>query len=644
MAWQDEISLDIKPGDDFYGYVNKKWRDANPIPDNKSRVAAFTVLNDENMERLKALLEKKGKNNDTVVNIQRLKAFYRAAMDEEAIAKVGIKPVLPLLDDIRKITTAADLERFIITQHSRGFSCVWSIGRDIDDKDSSRYVPRMTQGGLGLPDRDYYFDRSERLMNTRKQYRQFLKQFFLLVGSPRPVAQADEVIALERQLAKASATAVERRDPETMYNLFKIRDLNTQFASFDWKTYFSQIHLSKAKDVVISQPQFVREALKLLHEKSIATWQSYLTFHTLLPLMDKLPKAYEDLKFDFYGRKLQGAKKPEPRYRRIIGLCFSLLSQPLGQLFVMNHFDESAKKEIHDLVAHLQKAFRIRIEKLDWMSEKTKKRALVKLNRFLPLLGYPDKWEDYSSWSISHSYVQNYLALAEFTWSREAERIMGPVDMHEWHMSPALVNATYSPNRNTITFPAGILQPPFFDSTGDFAANYGAIGVVIGHEMTHGFDDEGSQFDENNNMRSWWGQDDRKVFMSRARKLEKQFSSYKVDGRNINGKLTVGENIADLGGLVIAYDGLETKLVETNEHTKIEGFTPEQRFFLGYARIWRQNIRPELALRFLMSDPHSPGESRTNGVVTNCDAFYEAFNVKPGDTLYKPQSKRVRIW
>jgi len=643
MPIPDELSEAIEPGNDFYHYVNQRWMDEHPIPDDKARVTAFTVLADENIERLHALLQAEVPT-DEPKNIGLLRRFFKAAMDEASIEQAGLSSVQPHLDQVDALTDSAGIIALINAWHARGMSLVWRAGIEPDDKNSARYILRFYQSGLGLPDRDYYTEGGKRFEGIRGQYQDFLIKFFELLGSGDAKKQADDVLAIEHQLAQASATAVEKRDVDAMYNLYARDQLAQDFAGIEWSAYLEALQLPDTQKLLVSQPAFLTTALKLIDTEPIDRWQSYLRFHLIRPLMDKLPKAYDELSFAFYGRALMGAPNQEPRYRRVISLAEHILPEPTGQLFVEHHFDETAKKTIYDLVSGIQEALRGRIGHLEWMSAATKRQALEKLDTFLPLLGYPDTWRDFSLLKMDGNHAANVLEAIAHEWQYETNRINEPVDRKQWLMSPAMVNAYYWASTNGITFPAGILQPPYFDATGDVAANYGGIGVVIGHEITHGFDDKGSKFDKTGNLNSWWTETDRANFDARTTKLKDQYDAYELEGTHVNGALTLGENTADLGGILIAYDALQQHLQTTGDTKSIDGLTPEQRFFISYSRVWRGNMRPEMTQSSLVTDPHSPRLYRVNGVVTNVDAFYDAFNLQPDHTLYRQPSDRIRIW
>ena len=643
MPLPDELSATIKPGDDFYHYVNQRWMNKNPIPDDKARVTAFSVLADENIERLHALLQDDAPTGEPG-NIGLLRRFFRTAMDEDNIEQDGLSALKPYLDQVDALTEAEGVKDLISAWHARGMSLVWRANIEPDDKNSARYILRFYQSGLGMPDRDYYTEGGERFEGIRAHYHDFLVKFFELLGSDEAAKQADDVLTIEHKLAQVSATAVEKRDVDAMYNLYSRDQLAQEFSGLDWAAYLKVIELPETQEMLVSQPAFLTAALQLVTSETIDRWQSYLRFHLVRPLMANLPKAYDELSFSFYGRVLMGALEQEPRYRRIIGLAEHILPEPTGQLFVEHHFDEAAKKTIYDLVGDIQEALRNRINRLEWMSPVTKGKALEKLDTFMPLLGYPDAWRDYSKLLMDGSHVASVMEATAHEWNFEVNRIHEPVDRQQWLMSPATVNAYYWASTNGITFPAGILQPPYFDASGDVASNFGGIGVVIGHEITHGFDDKGSKFDKVGNLNSWWTDADRTNFDARTAKLKEQFDTYVLEGTHINGALTLGENTADLGGILIGYDALQRHLDKSGNREPIDGLTPEQRFFIAFARVWRGNVRPELSQSYLVTDPHSPGQFRVNGVLPNVDAFYDAFNVQPNNLLHCPPNERVRIW
>ncbi len=643
MNLQDELTNSVNPGDDYYNFVNKKWCDKHPIPKDKSQYSALTEISDAVTEQLHVLLKKQIKQNEPKLSVL-AKQLYRSGMDTAALEKQGIMPVKPQIDAIEKINNIADVKALIIKRHSEGRPLLWQLAMDVDEKRSDRYVMVISQDGLLLPDRDYYMEKGEQFDVIRSKYKAFLAQAFEALGKNNVKKRAQNVYKIESKLAAASNTAVEDRDVEKLYNPFTFEQLAKEFSGFDWIAYQKETGLGKIDGLIVHQPKFITGVLAQLNSTNIDAWKDYLLAHSTIPYFTFLSKKYDELQFSFFGTVLTGATEQEDRFKRVIRRVQSLLPEPVGKLYVESHFDESAKATITDLVEHIKTALRVRIMQLDWMTEKTKQKALDKLDTFMPLLGYPDKWRTYDSLELNGSYFENYLAIKQFEWQYDIGRVKGKVNRKEWLMSPATVNAYYWPNTNGITFPAAILQPPAFDANGDFAANYGAIGMVIGHEIIHGFDDSGSKFDKTGNLKTWWTASDRKEFEKRIKPLENQFDGYVIDGQNVKGALTLGENIADLGGMQIAFDAMLNYLKESGKTAPIDGFTPEQRFFLAQARMWRTNIRPELQLQYLASDPHAPCHLRVNGVVTNLDAWYEAWKIPAICELYQPPEKRIRIW
>jgi len=643
MKFSDELSQTIKPGDDFFHYVNKTWLDAHPIPDDKSAYGAFVKLNDDNLAKLIELLQSKIEASDGTLS-RIAKQYYQSAIDESAIAKATPQFVGQLTSTVNQISDRTDLNTYIAEQFARGIGPIWELIVEPDNEDSQHYTVRLWQGGLGLPERTYYLEDTPSFKAIRKKYHEYLTKLFALAGLDLPEQRADRVYDLELKLAQVSLDAAELRDPVAMNNPYTINQLQHEFPAITWAKFIEQIGCPRINKLVVGQPVFTKGVNQLLAQAPIEQWRDYLIAHQLYYFMSKLDKRYEDLSFDFFGKILKGSKRLEPRAMRMSRMCLATLPEPVGQLYIEHFFDESAKTAIEDLVAHIQTAMGSRIDQLEWMGPSTKQQAHDKLTTFLPLLGYPEQWRSYDALELGHNFAQNYLAISTFENAHELNKLTQPVDRKEWIMSPALVNACYWPNTNSITFPAAILQPPFFDAQGDVAANYGGIGAVIGHEITHGFDDEGSQYDANGTLKSWWSKQDRAAFDKRAKQLVEHYNGFELIGRHVNGQLTLGENIADLGGLLIAFDALQNKLAETGQRQNVNGLTPEQRFFLSYALTGRLHTRDETMLQRLLSDPHSPEIFRVNGVVPNIDAFYQAFNVVSGDKLYIAPEQRVRIW
>lgn len=635
MSLQAEVNTSFNPADDLYNYVNSNWMEANPVPPDKGQISNFSLLHDDTVERLHDLLV----SPDTPPNLAT--DFYTAAMDTAGIEHAGLTPAKPIIDRIDTIQSPEDVRAFIADWHAKGRALLWYPFVTIDDKNNRRHLPYIWQAGLGMPTKEYYFEPNKQ--NIAHRYHKFLSGLLGLLGKDNIEQRATDVFELEAKLARASRTETELRDVDARYNLYNTASLGNEFPGLQWSNYFRQVGLTALTEVVVSQPEFIAEALALIEEVPVNVWQDYLLVHTLSSLLATLPQAYEEHCFDFYGTALTGATQQEPREQRVINDIIWRLPEPIGRLYVAHYFDEAAKQQMNNLVRNIQAAFKTRIDNSPWLGD-AKQNAFTKLDNFVALLGYPDTWQDHSNLTIGPSYFGNHLATGQFHWNNDLERLKKPVDPFRWKISSALVNAYSRVQSNAITFPAAILQPPFFDPNGDFAANYGAIGMVIGHEISHGFDSEGSKFDQDGNLRDWWPAPVREEFDARAEQLVTQFGSYAVNGEQLNGRLTLGENVADLAGALVAYDAMLAEMNQTGSTELIDGFTPEQRFFLSFARAFRGNIRPETAQAYIKDDPHAPKQFRINGTVTNMDGFYEAFDVQPGHALYLPPDQRIRIW
>jgi putative endopeptidase len=498
---------------------------------------------------------------------------------------------------------------------------------------------------LGLPDRDYYLNQDERSANIRKEYRQHLENMFNLLGDDAAAAKlnATKVLALETRLAKASKTRVALRDPYANYNKMNLTQLQKTAPNLDWAYLLGQMNLGGVKEVVVGQPEFLKDLSAALKSQPMADWKNYLRWHLVHSTAPYLHQAVVQENFNFYGQVLSGTKAMQPRWKRALNATDNALGEALGQLYVEKTFTPEAKAKAQTMVQNLRAAFQEHVKNLDWMSETTKKEALRKLDAFAVKIGYPDKWRDYQGLSIERGpYVTNVLRANQFGFNYEVSKLGKPVDRNEWGMTPPTVNAYYNPSMNEIVFPAGILQPPFFDPQADDAVNYGGMGAVIGHELTHGFDDQGSQYDPEGNLKNWWSEADANKFKQLTNQVDQQYSAYEVlPNVKVNGKLTMGENIADIGGLNIAFTALQ-KALQGKSKEKIAGFTPEQRFFLAWAQIWRVNATDQYFNQQVLTDPHSPGKFRTNGPLTNMPQFFEAFNCKPNDPMVKPDP--IRIW
>jgi putative endopeptidase len=634
------------PADDFFNFVNGKWTEENPIPPEESRWGSFYALRVQVDQQLKDIFEEIATANDEELddNARKVRDFYKTGMDVE---KLNALKDAPLTELLQAIDAAADLDgvmKALGYLHRRGIGGLWNIGVDQDIKNSGFMALYIGQGGLSLPDRDYYVNDDEKSRDIRAKYLAYTDGMLALArgfGEGR-VPTPKSFIAIETRLARASMTRVELRDIEKQYNKMTPVELSAISPRINWVSYFEGAQVPMPEFMIVCQPEFIKEANRVVGEIPLDELKAYMRWHVLNGAANFLGEEFDKRIFDFYGRTFGGATEMKPRWRRVLTVINDMLDEAVGQLYVKKHFGESAKEKIDILVDHLIVAYRARIERLDWMGAETKKKALVKLSAITRKLGYPDTWKDYGALVIGgDSYVKNYIAAHMFEFDRQIKKIGMPVDRTEWYMSPQTVNACYSPSMNEILFPAAFLQPPFFDPAASDATNYGAIGMTIGHELTHGFDDQGALFDDAGNLQNWWTKDDKERFDKQTAHLAEQFDAYEpIPGLHVNGKLTLGENIADLGGLLIAYDGMVLALggeaAVTKEHM--------QAFFVGYA-ISEQGYAREESLRTqIQTDPHSPSIYRVNGPLSNMSEFYDAFDVKPGDKLYREESDRVKIW
>ena len=644
------LNTKVRPQDDFFTYACGGWIKRNPIPSTKSRWGTFDVLREENLKKLHRIVkEMVAKKRATKGSSEQLiHDMYRAGMDMKTRNKLGIDPVGRFLKKIDAIKNADDLIDFIIYLQKTGFSLLWGMYVGQDDKDSEAYITFMGQGGLTLPDRDFYLMKDPRSVAIRDAFLKYVENIFVLAGESRSVAKenAKVILSFETSLARISMNKIDARNIDKIYHKKTLAQLAKLTPVVPWKRFLKEIGLSKAKAVVVMQPDFLRKATSLLKKTPIKTWKIYLRWNILDDAGGFLTKAFAKERFEFYGKVLSGRKKMEPHWKYVLGAIEGTLGEALGKEYVKRYFPDEAKKKINELVEHLFGAYRKRIGTLDWMSPETKKKALLKLSRIERKLGYPVKWKSYRGLVIkSDTYFENMIHAAQHEQKRIFRRLGKKVDRTEWLMTPQTVNAYYYPNMNDIAFPAGILQPPFFDPHADAAFNYGAIGSVIGHEITHGFDDQGAKFDGKGNFKNWWTKEDKKRFERKSKVLVAQFSAYKAGDLHVNGKLTLGENIADLGGLAIAFDAYMKHLQDNpNERKTIRGFTPEQRFFIGLTLCECTHERPEYLRTQVLTNPHSPGKFRVNGPVSNIPAFYQAFKVKKGNKLYRESKARAKIW
>ena len=647
----DPANMDstANPGDNFYQYVNGGWIKNNPIPAEYSQYGAFTVLYENNQKQLKELVDEVSaeKNVKKGSVAQKIKDFYNSGMDTTKINALGIKAIAPELAAIESIKNKKEVEKQIATMQKGGSYPLFYFYADADQKNSTMEIANLHQGGLGLPDVDYYLKNDAMVKKIRDAYQKHMVKMFVLSGEDEKRAEqsAAEAFAIEHKLAGISFTRLQQRDPEKNYNKMGLAALQKISPDFDWKLYFTDLGLPNPGAINVSQLPFFEGISSIYKETSIAAWKAYLKWNLLNSAASYLSKPFVTENFDFFGRTMTGQQAMRPRWKRVLGTTSSGLGEALGQLYVEKYFPKESKERMLKLIGNLRKAFALRIQKLDWMSNETKKKALEKLAAITVKVGYPDKWKDYSSLKIvPDNYFQNVRNARAFSFNYNLNKIGKPVDKAEWGMTPQTVNAYYNPSNNEIVFPAGILQPPFFNKDADDAVNYGAIGVVIGHEMTHGFDDQGRKYDKDGNLHNWWTAEDAKRFQAKTKKLGALYDHYTVlDSLHVNGAMTMGENIADLGGLNISYQAYQMSL-HGKTPKPIDGFTANQRFFMAFAQVWRQNIRDKEMAKRLKTDVHSPGEARVNIPPFNMDVFLKAFHIQPGNKLYIAPNDRAIIW
>ena len=645
LNWIDDS---VKPAVDFFAYANGNWLKNNPIPPSESYWGIFSSLQEDNYKSLLTVMKEDAKKKAPEgSNIQKVGDFYFSGMDTVRINRQGAEPLNKEFSRINKIKDLKDLNSVIALYQTYGVSPLFNFFAMQDQMNSSKIVPYLYQGGIAMPDRDYYLKTDSASIEIRNKYIEHITNMFKLLGDDAQLSkkEANIVMNIETNLAKSSMTPVEQRDPYAIYHKYSIESADSLTPTIKWKLFLKEAGIKKSDYIIISQPEFFKEVNNLLKSESIDNWKVYLRWCLINNFAPYLSNYFVDENFRFFGTVLTGAKELKPRWKRILQDADQAIGEILGQEFVRLHFPPAAKKSNIDIVDNLIKVFGERIEKLDWMSKATKEKAIYKLHKILKKVGYPDKWRDYSGLKIDRgAYVDNIIRANIFNFKYMTDKIGKPVDKTLWEMTPQTVNAYYDPSLNEIVFPAGILQPPFFDLNADDAVNYGETGATIGHEMTHGFDDQGRQYDASGNLKNWWSSNDEKKFKSRTEKIVQQFNDYVVlDSLHVNGELTLGENIADLGGLVIAYDAFKlTK--EGRSNKKIDGFTPDQRFFIAYAQSWAGHERNEALKKQILTNPHSPDKLRANGPLSNMPEFYKAFNVKPGDPMYRPDSLRVKIW
>ncbi|SEL82472.1 M13 family metallopeptidase [Rhodococcus maanshanensis] len=638
----------IRAQDDLFVHVNGKWLDDYVIPADRAVDGAFRTLYDQAEVDVRAIITEAAETRGAEgTDPQRIGDLYSSFMDADAVELAGLEPIAGELAAVDAVSDLSALARLLGELQRTGVSGAIGNYVDTDAKDSSRYLVHLTQSGIGLPDESYY--REDSYAETRAAYLEHVQKMLTLAGRPDPATDAQTILDLETQIAAGHWDVVRRRDAELSYNLVTLADLSAENSGFDWAAWVSGLGGSPETfaELVVRQPSFLTSLTALWTQRPLADWRAWAAWKVIHSRAQYLTADLVAEDFAFYGTTLSGTEENRERWKRGVSLVQDLLGESVGKLYVERHFPAEAKARMQELVANLQEAYRRNISELEWMSPDTRSAALAKLEKFTPKIGYPDKWRDYSGLSISaDDLVGNYRRGYAADHDRDLAKLGGPVDRDEWFMTPQTVNAYYNPGMNEIVFPAAILQPPFFDAAADDAANYGGIGAVIGHEIGHGFDDQGAKYDGDGNMVDWWTDSDRTEFGKRTKALIEQYNELEpkaLPGHKVNGEFTIGENIGDLGGLSIAVEAYRIAL-DGKDSPAIDGLTGLQRVFFGWAQVWRTKARNEEAIRRLAVDPHSPPEFRCNAVVRNLDSFHEAFDVTPGDALYLEPERRVRIW
>ena len=637
-------------GDDFFRYACGGWMDSHPLTDEYSRFGSFDKLAEDNREQLRTLITGIAEAENAPGTVaQKIGDLYNMAMDSTARNERGIAPKQPVMDRIAALKKNSEVMPLVAELSRQGMGGFFHVYIDADIMNSKQNLVQLYQGGISLGEKEYYLDTDEATTAIREAFKKHIVNMFKLAGFDEAAAtkKMEVVMKIETALADKSFSATEQRNPAANYHKMTMEELKAQFPGIDWENYFSILGINGLKELSVSQLEPIQEVARIVNEEPVENLIAYLQWHLLDGSANELSDAFADESFDFYGRTLSGRKEQQPRWKRAVDVVNGVLGEAVGQMYVEKYFPAEAKERMLTLVKNLQVALGQRIDAQDWMSDDTKKRAHEKLNSFIVKVGYPDKWKDYTGLVIdpAKTYSENLMAANEFFWNDMVARKYGkPVDNTEWHMTPQTVNAYYNPTTNEICFPAGILQYPFFDMNADDAFNYGAIGVVIGHEMTHGFDDQGRQFDKEGNLSDWWAPGDGDKFKAKTQVLVDHFNAIEVlPGLQANGELTLGENIADHGGIMVAYQAFKNATKDAPLPVK-DGFTPEQRFFLAYSAVWAGNIRDEQIRVYTKSDPHSLGRWRVNGTLPHIDAWYEAFGITPEHKLYIPAEKRAQVW
>ena len=633
----------VKPGDDFWAYVNGSWDKKTQIAADRASAGPFVTLSDDAERDVRQIVESLGNSQNRDLLSQQVGDYYAGFMDTAAIEAAGTAPLKPYLAEINAAKTRAQLLSLFVRP---GYASPVDIGIDPNFKNPDAYAVFAGQARLGMPSREYYLEDSAKMKAHRAAYRDYIVTIEKLTGLPDPEGAADRIIALETALSKTQWKAADRRDIDKIYNPMTRAQLTRLAPQFDWNSTLAKAGLGKSRTIIVTEPSAVAGAGKILASTPLSTWREWLAFRFVSDHANVLPKAFDDARFAFYSKQLSGVQQQRERWKRGVAAVNAALGEGVGEIYVKSHYPAESERQMKELIGNLEDAYRERISSNQWMDSATRAAALEKLAAFEPRIGHPVKYIDYSSMKvIKDDPLGNAMRAAEFDWNLELKRFPKPVDRTLWGMYPQTINAYYNPLANQITFPAAILQPPFFDPNADAAANYGAIGAVIGHEMGHGFDDEGRKFDPKGALLDWWSPEAAKSYATRTDALVKQYDSFSpFPGVNINGRLTLGENLGDLSGVEAAYAAYKKYEAKHGASPVIDGLTGDQRFFIAYAQAWQEKDREDAERQQIITDPHSPGKYRVNGIVRNVDAWYKAFNVQPGDKLYLPPEQRVHIW
>ncbi|WP_224485097.1 M13 family metallopeptidase [Robertkochia aurantiaca] len=644
----------VRAQDDFFRFVNGVWLDSTEIPSDRTIWGSFNELRKRTDEDALSIL--KGAMDDPQLDpaSDQAKAvrLFESIMNTDARDSIGMAPIMPYLEKVEQISNVEELQQFLVEMGPKGLGNFFGIGVSADKKDSNINAAYLGVAGLGLPDRDYYLEEDERSVEIREKYVDHVSRMLQMVGvtAEEADAQAKNILAFETRLAEAMLDKVERRDPKTTYNPMAVSELQNMTPAIQWSSYFNEMGATDLDTIIVSQPKYMKTLQEVLAEGKVEDWKDFLRWSVINDAASNLTTEMDRANWEFYSKELRGAKEQLPLEERALSSINWTVGEALGKLYVDKKFPPEAKAKAQEMIANIIKAYENRINKLEWMDEDTKKKAIEKLNKTTIKVGYPDNWKDYSELEIvsvdeGGSYFENTLNIAQYNYRDNMEDLGQPVDKSEWFMAPQVVNAYYNPSYNEIVFPAAILQPPFYNFTADAAVNYGGIGAVIGHEISHGFDDSGADYDAEGNLVNWWTDEDLEEFNRLGDSLASQYDQLEVlPGVSVNGKFTLGENIGDLGGVSAAYDGLQIHLTEHGDPGLIDGFTPEQRFFMSWATVWRTKARDEALRNQVKTDPHSPGMFRAVQPLKNVDAFYTAFDIKEGDAMFLEPDKRVKIW